>query len=195
MKHLNNILKSIPALLVAGMLFSCGANDLDEVNRVTAADNSAIEISKDVEMVYTDSGLVRARLNSPEVQRFAGEEEQLYAPKGVNVSFFDSIGRENSHLYAQRGTFYEKERYVELEDSVVVTNSAGERLNTEFLVWVQDSGFYTDKFVKITREKTIIYGDGLEADEGFSKYTIKKPRGITYLSTKEEELQDNDTIQ
>lgn len=168
---------SIPVLLVAGMFVSCGSNDLKSVNMVTTPADTAGETSFEVEMVYTDSGLVKARMKSPEIRRYASNETVLFSPRGINVTFYDSAMNEDAYMSAMEGKFFEKQRKVELRNDVVVTNSGGEKLNTEFLVWIQDSGFYTDKYVKITKEKVILHGYGMTADEHFTNYTILDPHG------------------
>ncbi len=191
--------RSIPAFILVGMLFSCSGNDLKDVETVNATDDTPLEVSYDVEISYTDSGMLKARLVSPEVQRFADEETVHYSPNGIDVMFYDSAMNEDSHMHAQRGKFFENQRRVELRDSVVVTSQGGEMLETEFLVWVQDSGFYTDKYVKITKEKTILHGQGLTANEHFTKYKITKPFGEITINkgateAKAENEEENATI-
>ena len=171
--------------MVAGIFVSCGSNDLETVNSLTLPSDTAGEVSYNVEMTYTDSGLVKANMKAAEIQRFASEETVLYAPKGVQVTFYDSMMREDAYLEAQRGKFFDRQRRVELRDNVIVTNSGGERLNTEFLVWIQDSGFSTNKYVKITKEKTILHGMGMIANENFTDYAILKPWGSLPLPEEE----------
>jgi LPS export ABC transporter protein LptC len=63
-------------------------------------------------------------------------------------------------------------------NDVVVINSKGEKLKTEELSWSKKHHrIFTDEFVTITTEDEVIYGHGLEANEDFSKYTIKKISG------------------
>ena len=67
---------------------------------------------------------------------------------------------------------------MEVMDDVVVINRNGEKLNTEHLIWDADSKkIYTDEFVKITTKEEIIFGDGLEANEDFTKYKILNIKG------------------
>lgn len=40
---------------------------------------------------------------------------------------------------------------------------------------------YTDRPVKITRAQDILYGQGLDANEDFSRYTIRRITGNLYL--------------
>jgi LPS export ABC transporter protein LptC len=71
---------------------------------------------------------------------------------------------------------------MEVSDQVVFTNALGERLETERLVWSRDSDrVYTDEPVKITRQADILYGQGLDANQDFSRYTIRRITGTLYL--------------
>lgn len=77
---------------------------------------------------------------------------------------------------------------MEVKNDVVVVNEKGERLNTEHLIWDEKTRrIYTDVFVKITTPDKVFYGDGLDADDSFMKWVIKKPRGTFYVNTDETE--------
>ena len=69
-----------------------------------------------------------------------------------------------------------------VDEEVVFVNARGERLETEHLTWSQDSNrVRTDRPVKITRAGDIIYGEGLDANEDFSRYTIRRITGSLYI--------------
>ena len=64
------------------------------------------------------------------------------------------------------------------KNDVVVVNQKGEQLNTEKLLWDENTGkIYSDEFVKITTPDEIIMGKGFEANQDFSKYKIFKVTG------------------
>jgi hypothetical protein len=59
-----------------------------------------------------------------------------------------------------------------------VVNEKNEQLNTEHLVWDEQKGLiYSDKFVKINTGKEILMGEGMESDERFNRWKIKRPKG------------------
>ena len=69
-----------------------------------------------------------------------------------------------------------------VSDQVVFVNTQGERLETEKLTWSQDSNkVFTDRPVKITRRNDIIYGQGLDAEEDFSRYTVRRVTGTLFI--------------
>jgi lipopolysaccharide assembly outer membrane protein LptD (OstA) len=62
--------------------------------------------------------------------------------------------------------------------NVFLVNSKGEQLNAEELIWDQNKKkIYSDKFVKVTTEDEIMFGNGFESNEDFSEYKVKKLTG------------------
>jgi hypothetical protein len=63
-------------------------------------------------------------------------------------------------------------------DSVMLKDKEGKILQTELLTWDEETDrIFTDKFVKITTPTEILYGDGLEANQDFTRYEIKNIKG------------------
>ena len=62
--------------------------------------------------------------------------------------------------------------------NVFLVNSKGEQLNAEELIWDQNKKkIFSDKFVKVTTEDEIMFGNGFESNEDFSEYKVKKLTG------------------
>ena len=71
---------------------------------------------------------------------------------------------------------------MDARDNVVVINVEGDTLYTEHLIWDGEKEIiFTDDPVEIRTKDDIIFGDGLEANQSFTKYTIKNPRGESNL--------------
>lgn len=167
-------------LFVLAMLFSC-ENDIKKVEMLDRSDTMPVEIAENIKVYYSDSGMLRAYLQSPLMLKFEEEEEPyIEFPKGVKVIFYDSLEREQTQITARYGINYEDKRLMEARNKVVVINyEKDEKLETERLVWNQRKRIiFSDVFVKITTRDKVIYGDGLESDESFTKYTIKNPSGV-----------------
>lgn len=165
----------------AFLLVSC-ENDIEEVNSITARSNYPVESGKDMEVIYSDSGHIKIKLNAPVMMRFAGENPYMEMPQGVKVLFYDDSMNVNSHLSANYAISREKEEIMEAKNNVVVVNEKGEQLNTEHLVWdKRQSLIHTKEFVKITTAEEIIYGNGLESNQSFTKYKIKDIKGTINL--------------
>jgi len=87
-------------------------------------------------------------------------------------------------LTAKEGAHYGKDKKLIARDSVVLLSRKGEMLETEELIFLEDSALiYTDKFVKIvTANGSTLYGNGLVSNgnglvsnDSFTKWQIKKP--------------------
>ncbi len=174
---------------LTGLLLGATAcrNDISEVSALSYKDTFPLESGENVEMVYSDSAQIQAIMRSPLANRYGGEDPYLVMPKGISVVFFDSVLRPRTKLTAGYAIKREKSALMEARHDVVVVNSIGEQLNTEHLIWDQTRKIiYSDVFVKIKRKDEILYGQGMEADETFDKWIIKKPRGTFYVSMDEQ---------
>jgi LPS export ABC transporter protein LptC len=169
-------------LAVSCLLLAC-KNDLDNVAAVEVPQAAPDRITEQADYFFTDSGQVRNRLRAGRIAEWALEPQRTELTEGLELIFFDSLGREASTLTARRGTILPKEKRMEVNEQVVVVNAKGERMETEQLTWLQDSGkVVTDKAVRVEREGSIIHGMGLDANEDFSRYTVRHITGILHVA-------------
>jgi LPS export ABC transporter protein LptC len=172
-------LRSIALIIIGAMLFSC-ENDISVVQNLQVDKTLPIETSFDVESVVVDSGRIRVRIFSPVIDRYVDDEEGEYIEmsKGVKVLFYDSIGVVSSSLTSEYAINRPGQREIVAKYNVQATNSSGEKLFTEKLVWDQKKRqIFTDVKVKVESEDKIIFGDGLVADESFDNWQIQNPSG------------------
>lgn len=199
--HVVNFVKKIfPKfifVLLSCIAFTACENDIAEVNYITAENEQRlpIESGKDVEMLYSDSAIVRAKLKSPQVDRYVGKTNYMLLPKGMLVIFYDEDKQEETKLTADYGIGFDNGsgmNKMEAKKNVVVVNKKGEKLNTEHLIWdATTKKIYTDKFVKITTEDEVLFGDGLIANQDFSEWEIKNPKGVISIDeAKEKESEE-----
>lgn len=171
------LLYFIAAAFVAAMLFSC-ENDIATINTITAQDKTPFEVSRDVELYYSENGKVEVLLKTPLLERYQGENPYIEMTKGIEVYFYDSLMNISSQLTANYAISYENDKVTETRNNVVVVNEKKEQLNTEHLIWDErKSIIWSNVYVKITTPDEILYGDGFESDERFDKWHIKKPKG------------------
>lgn len=174
------VLSCLSGLLLA--LSAC-TNDPEEVRKVSSDKEFPVSSTKNVEMLYSDSARVRAKVKAPLRDTYIGENEHIEFPKGVSLDFYDSQGRETGHMRAKYAISYNKKEQMIARNDVVLWNAEGKKLNTEELIWDQRTGrIHSDKFSKITSKQEVIYGDGFESDQDFSKYRILKIHGIVSLN-------------
>lgn len=173
---------SIPALLGAGMLLSC-RNDLDKVAAVEVPRSAPDRLTTNAVYDFSESGHVRNRLTATKVAEWSADPRTELS-EGLELQFLDTAAHVTSVLTARRGVIVPKDKRMEVSENVVFINAKGERLETEHLVWDQDSArVYTDRPVRVQRKDDVIIGEGLLAAEDMSWYTIRRPKGSFSLPT------------
>jgi LPS export ABC transporter protein LptC len=96
------------------------------------------------------------------------------------VNFIDDTGVEYSSLRGDSGRFIRKENLYKIMGNVFFYNRKEQQsLATELLYWTpRDKRIYTDKKVQINTPSRQVQGIGMESDQDFSRYTIRRPTGI-----------------
>lgn len=159
-------------------LSSC-KNSLDEISYYSKQDTTVAESARNIELTYSDSAIVRFKIHATRMEYHAGENPTTEFFDGVKVFFYNSDMVVESQITAKYSIKYEKEDRIEAKYDVVVVNLDGDTLNTEYLIWEKSKQLiHTENFVKITTKDEIMFGDGLEANEDFSKYKIKNIKGV-----------------
>ncbi len=166
------------AIALSFTLPSC-KNDLDRVAAIDVPEHAPDRTTTNAEYYYSDSGKVTNRLRAGRIEEFMDKDHRhTEISDGLELLFFQADGSEGSMLRARRGRIWPDQKRMQVNEKVVFTNVRGETLETEELIWSQDSArVRTDKPVTITRKGDILYGQGLDAAEDFSNYTILRPTG------------------
>jgi len=177
------IFKNIAILLGVAMFFSC-KSDLETIQALTKIDESPVETGFGVEIIYSTHANIQIIMKTPRMDRYAGNKNYVEMPEGISVFFFDSLMNVTSTLTANYAINHLNDELFEARNDVVVINEANEKLNTEQLIWDQKKEIiYSEKFVKITTEDEVLFGDGMESDERFTNWEIKNPRGSFIVET------------
>jgi LPS export ABC transporter protein LptC len=174
----HNLFYRLGAVLITGGIIGCG-NDIETINAYTNIKNEPAMSAKNIEVVFSDSGRVQAKLYSILLNKYGGPKPFLEFPKGFRVVIYDTSMRIESTITSDYGRKDETTRIMEARGNVVVRNELrNQQLNTEKLTWDENRHLiFSNVKVKITTPDKTIYGQGLESDESFSNYTIEKPSG------------------
>ena len=136
-------------------------------------------VAYDVHTHYTESGSPRIIIDADEQLEFEHGDKEF--PKGIFLRFYKESYGEKPYgdLKADFAHYYIKKGHWFLRGNVIYRDiEDGEVLTTEEIYWEPKSHkLWTDVFVHITAPNREIMGEGLEALDDFSKYTITKPRG------------------
>jgi lipopolysaccharide export system protein LptC len=145
----------------------------------------AIDITSMLSEPSNDSGKLSARvkgkLTAPYMLRYQ-RPDSPYAefPRTLHVDFYNDSLQIESQLDAHYGKYLQNQDKVFLRDSVVVKNlEKRDTLHCRTLWWDQHTErFTTDDPVRIYTPDKILFGTGMEADQNFRWYTIKKMTGM-----------------
>ncbi|MEO8794330.1 MAG: LPS export ABC transporter periplasmic protein LptC [Daejeonella sp.] len=177
------ILLSVSVIL----FFASCENDLKDVEEISSKKVSVpVDKSIGVEIIYSDSAHVKAKLTAPELLHFKTNDPYYEMKKGVDIVFLDANQKENSHVTADYAKRYENQRKVELRKNVVAVNQKGETFRSDELIWDENKKRFTsNKLVSITSAGNTLAGTSFWANENFSYYEITQSTGDLSLTSKE----------
>jgi LPS export ABC transporter protein LptC len=171
--HIKLIWLVLPGLC---LLFSC-RNDIETIKALTSEVDLPDVTGKNIEMLYTDSGMLKGKLIASEIIQYVEKEEPYYEfPRGMKVIFYDERGIATSYIQAKYAIYYIQKQLWEGRGQVIAESPrTGEKLETEQLFWDQrEKRIYSDKFSKMTNSDGVFIGeDGFESNEDFSKKVMK----------------------
>jgi len=176
--------KGIASILLAMLFISC-TNNIKEVRDFLADKNLPIAVAKNINLIHTDSGIVKTKLRAPLLYDYSNRKLHPYQefPEGLKLTTFQDSG-DSILISANYGKTYTKTNISEIIGNVEIFNYASNtKLLTNQLYWDQNLHyFFTEKKVRIISEKDTTFGQGFEANEDLSKAIIKNTSGILYVN-------------
>lgn len=173
-------LSGIWTILCVLLCVACGSNELDGLESIALQDAVGIERATEVEILYSDSAIVRVAVKAAVLLRLTDKKKpKNIFPEGLKADFFDENHRQTSKLTAKYGEQSMKERIVHLKDSVRVWNYKKELLETNELTWDENNKtIASTKFVRITTPTQIIEGVGFKSNLDFTDWEIYEVSGL-----------------
>ena len=165
--------RALSFILILCISAACDSAELREPVEYTGP----LRKVENVQSFYTEKDRIKAKLVAAEMLEFENLDRSF--PKGIYLEFYNEFGKLESTLRANEAYYFKKEDRWRGRGKVEVKNlEKNEQLNTEELFWIpRDEKIYTDKFVTIRQQDDVIYGEGLEAEQDMSNYSIKKITG------------------
>jgi len=172
-------MKSFLVLFLAALALAACEQVAKRADMLYTPDDTAVEVARDVEILYSDSAVVRVRVTGPTLHNHTEREDARQEfPDGIKIEFLTPTLSVRSTLTAKFAERRQDKGLVVARDSVVLTTIEQEKLETEELIWDEVAQkIRTDKFVKVTKPGEVIYGFGLEANQDFSFWKITVPKG------------------
>jgi len=170
----------LPLIFLLALVFTACENNTKDLPGSTVKKKAVPEEGSQIESFLSEAAKVKGKLTAPYMLRYQqADTPYVEFPRSLHVDFYNDSMAIESKLDALYGKYFQSLNKVFLRDSVVVKNILkGDTLHCRELWWDQNTQkFYTDKPVRIYTKDKILFGTGLEADQSFRWYTIKKISG------------------
>lgn len=181
MLSFSNSSKSILCSLFSIIVLIACEDDKKEFKRVEY--KGPISEVYGINMSYTDSARLVVRM-STEAQLTMVNEDKKY-PKEVRVFFFDKLGNNTTKLRGDSAIYLKANNLYRVMGRVEINNQVkNETLATDELFWSPDTKkIYSNKPVDIKTPDQVIHGMGMDSNQDFTEYTIRKVTGVVSVKS------------
>ncbi|WP_229311008.1 LPS export ABC transporter periplasmic protein LptC [Larkinella soli] len=174
----------LTAFLISAGIFLSGCKDEPAAVK-TQPYSGPLEEINNVQVLYSEAGMLKVKMKTP-LQLKYQSNDRVY-PKQVNIEFYGPNQELVTTLRADSGRYVQAQNFYRVMGNVVVVNKQkNEELRTPELNWNPTTRkVYTEKRVNILSRNTgeRLEGDGLDANQDFSNYSIRKPSGVFRLDS------------
>jgi LPS export ABC transporter protein LptC len=153
--------------------FSC---EEKKKNEVVQKYNGPQMTMDNLSVMFSDSGKTTVKFTTARQLKLQNEDD-IY-PKAVYVTFFDKNGVEYSSLRGDSGRYFKSEGFYKVMGNVFFFNRLQQQsLATDLLYWSPlKKKIYTDLKFTIKTPKEELHGIGMEADQDFTHYTMRRAK-------------------
>jgi len=187
-KSLLNI--CLPVLFTCLLFLSACENSLNDIQKIASKEeDKPISTSKGVDVIYSDSAKVKARLLTPlMIEMDDPNKGYQEMPKGVKIIFYDDFMKQKGTITSDYAIRLQKENTITFRRNVVATNAQGETFKSEELVYDQTrKKIYTQKPVTINMGNgTVMQGIGATSNESLYPWTIEQSTGTFPVDEKQD---------
>jgi len=167
------------------LVFISCTNDPKVVQEFVSGKELPIEQIKEAELIQTENGNIKVKIVANTINRFQNSQPELIFSDNLVVTFYTDLSKVQSILKAENASIDEQKKIMIASNNVIL-ESDDKKLETEELVWDEVSNkIYTDKKVKITTGKEVIFGEGFTSNTDFTEYSIVKIHGSLSFDSEE----------
>ncbi len=162
------------------LMDSCGGKDVSMENRNVELDSAYTMRTLKVDMLVSDSGIVRYRLISPEWLIYDNQHRRQWVfPRGLRLETYDSIKAGSTLIVADSAIQHLNTETWELMGNVRATGFKGELLCTPHLHWERQGHklFSNDTTYFRQENGTALRGNRFRAKDDLSDYVIYRTSG------------------
>ncbi|MFC5407949.1 LPS export ABC transporter periplasmic protein LptC [Larkinella bovis] len=176
--------RTLSILFVSALSLGIIACKDEPAAKATKPYSGPTEEINNVQILYSEAAQLKVKMKTPLQYKYQ-TNDRVY-PKTVNIEFYGPDGQVETTLRADSGRYVHAQNFYRVMGNVVVINKKkNEELYTPELNWNPTTKkVYTEKPVKVLSRNTNerLEGIGLDTDQSFSHYFIRKTSGIFRLS-------------
>ncbi len=178
--NLKYLYKSIITSLCVMMLFTACHSSRNKAQLLEYDGKFPEESAENMTITVSDSGQTVFIVNTPVFNRYENKDTTYTdCPEGITITSFNDYGRKQAIITANYACQINNNLFKATDNVVIYDLSSGDSVITDEVIWDQRKrSIYSTKQVKqVKRDGSVNYGDGFDADERFTKYTIIHPHG------------------
>ncbi|MFM8449638.1 MAG: hypothetical protein ACKOAY_05990 [Haliscomenobacter sp.] len=143
-----------------------------------------VERIEQVEIIYSDSAVIRVRLKGPVMlTHLQSADTYQEFTEGVRIEFFSPGGLITSVMTAGYAVRYQSRGVTYIRKEVVWRSAEGKMLETPELIWDErERNVYTQKFAVVTTPVDTVYSHGFQATQDFRDIRLKAVDGSMELA-------------
>jgi endo-1,4-beta-D-glucanase Y len=164
-------------------LASCNDDDLKKAAALSGKEFTTSDRSFGVELVYSDSAVVKAKGFAPILDKVSPKAGKQYQemPKGVKIDFYDQTLKKTGSITSNYAIMKETEQLTIFKKHVAVVND-NLTFNTEELTWDQQKKmFFSPKGVVVKPDGSTFNAVNFSAPQDFSYIITDIGNGETYI--------------
>lgn len=147
-RFLRKNLASLLAYSIIGiLLFTACENEMKDINAIeNIQKEEAVDIYKDVKIIYSDSAVVKAQLTGPEMKIYhdttQGRNNNYEFEKGLQIIFYDADGNETQRIKSDYGLQRSQDGITEFRKNVVINMADGSVIKSEEIFYDENQKIY-----------------------------------------------------
>ena len=170
--------------------FSCDDSST-LLKQINTFKENPVGIAYNINMTYTDSASIKARLEAPVHLDFSHLSFKYSEfPDGLKVIFYNDQNQENT-VYADYGILYNQTKIVDLQGNVVLLSYDGSRLETDQMYWdAEKEWLFTEEPFLFQNNDYNLAANRLDTNKEFSKFQTGKLSGTIAVEEKKDSITD-----
>lgn len=170
--------------------FSCDDSST-LLKQINTFNENPVGIAYNINMTYTDSASIKARLEAPVHLDFSHLSFKYSEfPDGLKVIFYNEQNQENT-VYADYGILYNQTKIVDLQGNVVLLSYDGSRLETDQMYWdAEMEWLFTEEPFLFQNNDYNLAANRLDTNKEFSKFQTGKLSGTIAVEEKKDSITD-----